>query len=125
LVVSVLAKDAVVGVLDKCQYFGLEVFLELRGQLMLLVHSLRNPLDTPERVLKRILVLIRACRSLREPLPRPVHLQQPRERVLHEEDGLVLHHLIIIAALTSLTAVAVDYVEQHLLVLGHRLALLG
>ena len=52
-------------------------------------------------------------------------LKKSGERILHKEDGLVLHHLIVMRILPLLSTVAIDNVQKHLLVLRHWLALLG
>lgn len=51
-------------------------------------------------------------------------LQESCEGVLHEKNSLILHHLVVIGILTSLSAVALDDVQQYLLILWHWFALL-
>jgi hypothetical protein len=41
----------------------------------------------------------------------PMHLEQAREGVLHEQDGLVLHHLIVLSRLCGLPVIASNDVE--------------
>ena len=96
---------------------------------MLLIDGLWNPLQVVQGVGKR-LGKTRAGVSVGckvapcIPLSIPVHLQQPGERILHKENRLILHHLVILSRLSSLAIVARDDVQQHLLILGYRLALL-
>lgn len=40
-----------------------------------------------------------------------MHLEQAREGVLHEQDGLVLHHLIVLSRLCGLPVIASNDVE--------------
>lgn len=54
-----------------------------------------------------------------------MHLEKPSERILHEEDCLILHHLIILRGLSSLAIVTRYDVQQNLLILGNWLTLLG
>ena len=54
-----------------------------------------------------------------------MHLEQLGKRILHKEDGLVLHQLVVVGVLGGLLAIAHNDVQKHLLILGHWLALLG
>ena len=53
-----------------------------------------------------------------------VHLEELGEGIFHEEDRLILHHLVILRGLRRLPTEAGNDMQQYLLVLRYRLALL-
>ena len=88
---------------------------------------MRYSLDIDEGALETVWALVLGADGgkARVALATAVHLEKTRQRVLHEENSLILHHLVIVGVLPSLHIIALNDVQKYLLVLGHGLTLLG
>jgi hypothetical protein len=127
LVVGILPQNAVLWVLNQMQDLGLQVLLEFGSELALLINGRRHALQVDQRIgdLRRPTCLGLELTYTGVSFATAVSLEKSGEGVLHKDNGLVLNHLVILVGAGSLSIVAGNNVEEHLLVLGEGFALLG